>query len=74
MHPFVCDIVHFPKECYCYKAKQFEVCSNCVEKRYNLNYRCPKFCLTVLPDYVKEEAMSINYYLDDKLKAAPFLF
>ena len=74
MHPFVYEVLHQFKDYYCYTCKNYEVCSCCVEKRYNLNYRCPKFCLPFLPEYVKKGTLKIDYYLDEKMRAAPFFY
>ena len=59
-HPFVCDVINHNKTCFCHDCVQSDVCAVCVEKRYNLNYRCIKYCLTVLPVYVKDNAVSIK--------------
>ena len=71
-HPFVCDIININKKCFCYECEGCEVCAICVEKRYNLNYLCTKFCLLLLPDYIKKEAVTIKYFLDEKMTADPF--
>ena len=48
VHPFVCDIISGEnKKCFYYECQGCEICSTCVEKRYNLNYHCTKFCFAV---------------------------
>ena len=71
-HPLVLTLINPYKTCFCNECLQYEICSVCVEKRYNLNYRCPKFCLTYLPEYIKKGAMKIEYFLDQKMQSAPF--
>ena len=72
---FVCDITNYEsKNCYYYECDGCISCSVCVEKHYNLNYRCTKFCLTLLPDYVNKGAVAIKYFSDEKIKSEPFFY
>ena len=52
---------------------QYEICAVCVEKRYNLNYRCRKICLNYLPERFETHGMILNYFLDQKMDSEPFL-
>ena len=51
--PLVCNIQNPCKKCFCNECIQYEICAVCVEKRYNLNYRCKKYCLNYLREYKK---------------------
>ena len=61
-HPFIRDLHNTQKKGFCAESSYSEVCTVCVEKRYNLNYRSAKFCLWNLPDYIERDAFSMKYY------------
>ena len=61
-HPFVCDLKNRRKKCFCSTILPFEVCSDCSEKRVNLNYKAKKFCMSYLPKYVEEDGFGLKYF------------
>ena len=71
-HPFVFELLHQQKTCFFNACLRYEVCSCCVEIRYKLSYRCPKFCLSDLSDYFKNNAVKIEYFLDEKNEGSSF--
>ena len=73
-HSFVYILQNSHTKCFCNECMQYEICAVCVEKRYNLNYRCRKFCLNYLHERGETLGITLNYFLDQKMDSEPFFY
>ena len=64
---------NFVFKCQCFKLGSFEVCENCINIRYILNYVADNICVKQVPKAVKEKMVKIEDYIKN-IKNEPFFY
>ena len=79
-HPFGITIAYVTdpddvaeKTCFCERRSVNGICQRCIAISYNLNFKCHKFCLEKVPDFMKPEVKVLDRYLK-KLHAVSFFY